>query len=169
VSSLDLSRLSPGDAEVALRSFGRRYRAELRPVPDDDRTDELAGRLGPDGESALDVVSDVTRTLGLLGAEMRRTLTLDRPVLHPAVADGGLRHWDAPAPDSVDDALRLLDAELDDLLDTTGLAANGDDWTRQGTVADGGSRSALDLLKEAVRVAADGLDRVRAVLAAVGS
>ena len=66
MSSLDLSRLSAGDAEVALRSFGRRYRAELHPVGDDDRIDEIATRVGPDGESALDVVSDVTRTLGLL-------------------------------------------------------------------------------------------------------
>ena len=167
MSSLDLSRLSPGDAEVALRSFGRRYRAELTPVGDDDRIDELAARLGPDGDSALDVVSDVTRTLGLLGSEMRRTLTLEEPLLHPAVADPGARHWDVPAPESVDEALTLLDHELDALLIAMGDATAAEDWARTAPVARDGRRSALDLLKEAVRVGADGLDRVRAVLAAV--
>ena len=167
MSPLDLSRLSAGDAEVALRTFGRRYRAELHPVGDDDRIDEIASRLGPDGESALDVVSDVTRTLGLLGSEIHRTLTLDQPVLHPAVADASLRHWEVPPPASVDEALTLLDHELDAVLDTMGAAGNADDWTRTGTVAGGGTRSALDLLKEAVRVGADGVDRVRVVLASV--
>jgi hypothetical protein len=167
MSSLDLSRLSAGDAEVALRSFGRRYRAELQPVGDDDRIDELAARLGPDGESALGVVSDVTRTLGLLASEIHRTLTVDEPVLHPAVADASARRWDVPPPESVDEALVLLDHELDDLLRIMGEAGNTDDWTRTGTVAGGGTRSALDLLKEAVRVGSDGVDRVRGVLASV--
>jgi hypothetical protein len=167
VSSLDLTRLSPGDAEVALRSYGRRYRAELKPMADDDRTDELAARLGPDGSSALDVVSDVTRTLGLLSSEIHRTLTLDEPVLHPAVADPSARQWDAPAPESVDEALTLLDHELDTLLEAMGAATTPEDWARTAPVAGDGRRSALDLLKEAVRVGAEGLDQVRAVLASV--
>jgi hypothetical protein len=167
VSPLDLSRLSAGDAAVALRSFGRRYHAELLPVGDDDRIDEIAARLGPNGESALDVVSDVIRTLGLLGSEIHRTLTLDEPLLHPAVADASARHWDVPAPESVDDALTLLDHELDALLEAMGAAESTDDWTRTANVAGGGTRSALDLLKEAVAVGAGGLDRVRAVLASV--
>ena len=50
-----------------------------------------------------------------------------------------------------------------------GEAGNTDDWTRTGTVAGGGTRSALDLLKEAVRVGSDGVDRVRVVLASVRS
>jgi hypothetical protein len=166
MSPLDLSRLSAGDAEVALRSFARRYRAELQPVGD-DRIDELAARLGPDGESALDVVSDVTRTLGLLASEIHRTLTLDEPVLHPAVVDGSARHWDVGSPDSVDEALGLLDRELGAVLETMAAAGSTDDWTRTATVAGGGTRSALDLLKEAVRVGSDGVDRVQAVLASV--
>ena len=167
MSSLDLSRLSPGDAEIALRSYARRYRSELTTVADDDRIDEIAARLGPDGESALDVVSDVTRTLGLLGSEIHRTLTLDEPLLHPAVADPSARHWDVPAPESVDEALTLLDHELDSLLGAMGDATMAEDWARTAPVAGDGRRSALDLLKEAVRVGADGLDRVHAVLAAV--
>jgi len=167
MSSLDLSRLSPSDAEVALRSYPRRYRAELQPVAGDDRADELAARIGPHGESALDVVSDVTRTFGLLGAELHRTLTLDRPVLHPAVADASLRHWDTAAPEHVDEALVLLDHEVDALVEVARSVTDADEWTRRGSVAGGGSRSALDLLKEAVAVGAAGLDRVRAILTAV--
>ena len=167
MSPLDLSRLSPDDAQVALRSYARRYRAELRPVPGDDRADELAARLGPGGESAIDVVSDVTRTLGLLGSELQRTLTQDEPVLHPAVADPSRRHWDAPAPERVDDALVLLDHELDSLVELARSVTTTDDWTRRATVAGGGSLSALDLLKEAVAVGAAGLDQVRTTLAAV--
>ncbi len=167
MSSLDLSRLAPADAEVALRSYGRRYRAELAGGPDDDRADELANRIGPDGVSALDVVSDVTRTLGVLDAELRRTLTLDDVVLHPAVSEPSLRHWDAPASDTVDEALDLLERETGGLVDTMRLATTAEDWTRTGSVAGGGAVSALDLVKEAVRVGAEGLDRVRLVLASV--
>ena len=114
-------------------------------------------------------MSDVTRTLGLLASEIHRTLTLDEPLLHPAVADASARHWDVPASESVDEALALLDHELDALLETMSEAGSTDDWTRTGTVAGGGTRSALDLLKEAVRVGSDGVDRVRAVLASVRS
>jgi hypothetical protein len=167
VSDLDLTRLSPDDAAVALRSYQRRYRAELLPVPGDDRAEEIAVRLGPNGQSALDVVSDVTRTLGLLGSELHRTLTLDEPVLHPAVADASRRHWETPAPESIDDALVLLDDELDALVEQARSVTTAEDWTRRGSVAGGGTRSALDLLKEAVAVGAGGLDDVRRTLVAV--
>ena len=163
----DLTRLGPGDAEVALRSFVRRYAAELLAVPGDDRGDELAARLGPAGESALGVVSDVTRTWGVLGHELHRVLTLDDPLLHPAAADPRQRHWDTAPPDTVDEALTLLGHEVDALLDVMAGVTSADEWTRKGEVAGGGTLSALDLVKEAVRVGAEGLDRVRDVLAAV--
>jgi hypothetical protein len=165
--SLDLTRLAPGDAVVALRSFPRRYRDELVPIPDDDRIEEFATRLGPDGESALDVVNDVVRTWVLLGQELRRVLTTDTPMLHPAVSDPSLRHWDTPGPDSTGDALALLDgqsADLVQMVETVGLA---EDWTRTGPIAGGGSLTALDLLREVVRVGAEGLDGVHRVLGTV--
>jgi hypothetical protein len=167
VSSLDLSRLAPADAEVALRSFPRRYRAELASGPDDDSADELANRVGPGGMSALDVTADVTRTWGLLDAEMVRTLTLDDAVLHPAVSDPSRRHWDAPTAETVDDALDQLDHEATGLVESMRLATNAVDWTRTASVAGGGTISALDLLKEAVRVGADGLEQVQRILVAV--
>jgi hypothetical protein len=167
MSSLDLSRLTPDDAQVALRSFPRRYRAELAPGPVDDELDELAARLGPGGESALDVVSDVTRTWGLLGHELRRTLTDDEPMLHPATLDRSKRRWETPSAGSVDEALELLGHESDELVDVIASVGTVEDWARSAPVAGGGSTTALDLVKEAVRVGAEGLDRLDLVLTAV--
>ncbi len=165
--SLDLSRLAPDDAVVALRSFPRRYRDELVPIPDDDRIEEFATRLGPDGESALDLVNDVVRTWVLLGQELRRVLTTDQPTLHPAVTDPSRRHWDTPGPDSTEDALALLERQSDDLVEMVTSVSLADDWARTAPIAGGGSLTALDLLREVVRVGAEGLARVHTVLEAV--
>jgi hypothetical protein len=167
VATPDLSRLSVGDAEVALRSYVRRYGAELRAVEGDDRADEIANRFGPGGESALDVVSDVTRTIGLLDHELHEVLTRDDPVLHPATADERQRRWDTPGSETIDEALTFLGHEIDQLLSTMSMVDTGDDWSRSGTAAGGGRLSALDLVKEAVRVGADGIDRVARILTAV--
>jgi hypothetical protein len=171
VAGLDLSLLTPADALVALASFPRRYRAELNPLPDDeqaaDRADEQAGRLGPEGVSALDVVSDVTRTWGLLSHELRRVQTLDQPTLHPAALDGSARHWDTPAPDSIDEALVLLGHEADALADAIRSYPTADDWARRAHAPGGASATALDLVREGVRVGSEGLGRVAEILAAV--
>jgi hypothetical protein len=167
VAGLDVSRLTPEDGLVALASFPRRYRGELAPVKDDDRADEMAARYGPKGISALDVVSDVTRTWGLLGHELRRVQTQDDPTLHPATFDASARHWDTPAPDTIDEALVLLGAEADDLADAIRTYPTAQDWARPATVAGGRAVPALDLVREAVRVGADGLGEVTDTLAAV--
>jgi hypothetical protein len=167
VAASDLTRLSAGDAEVALRSFVRRYGATLRAVSGDDRADEIAHRFGPTGDSALGLTCDVTRTIGVLDHELRQVLTVDDPVLHPAASDPRQRHWDAAPADTIDEALTLMAHEIDQMLDTMGLVTTADGWTRTGTVAGGGRMSALDVVKEAVRVGADGLDEVARVLASV--
>jgi len=171
VAGLDLSLLTPADARVALASFPRRYRAELAPGPDDDqatdRAEGQAARYGPDGVSALDVVSDVTRTWGLLSHELRRVQTLERPTLHPAALDASARHWDTPAPDSIDEALTLLGHEADALSDAIRAYPTADDWARPARAAGGAAATALDLVREGVRVGSDGLARVAQILAAV--
>jgi hypothetical protein len=167
VANPDLSRLTPEDARVALASFSRRYRAELSPVAGDDQAEELASRFGPEGVSALDVVSDVTRTWGLLSHELRRVQTLDDPTLHPAAMDAGARHWDTPAPDSVDEALALLSHEADQLTEAIRTYPTAAAWARPATVAGGTRVTALDLVREAVGVGAEGLRRVADILAAV--
>ena len=167
VTNPDLTRLTPEDARVALASFPRRYRAELSPVVGDDRAEELAARFGPEGVSALDAVSDVTRTWGLLSHELRRVQTLDDPTLHPAAMDPGARHWDAAAPDSIDDALELLSHEADQLTEAIRSYPTAAAWARPATVTGGTRVTALDLVREAVGVGAEGLRRVTDTLAAV--
>src|SRR4029077_10234551 len=56
MSPLDLSQLSGPDAVVALRSYPRRFREALAPVPDDPDIDELVHRISPDGTATIDHV-----------------------------------------------------------------------------------------------------------------
>ena len=163
----DLSHLGPQDAVVAFRSYPRRYAAELEGFAGDDSPDELAARVGPDGVSALQIVSDVTRTWGVLGGALDQVLHHDDVVLHPAITDPRQRHWDAAAPDTVDEALVLLGHEAEALAGLVTGVLSASDWTRSGAVAGGGTVTALDLVKDAVGVGADGLATVRTVLAAV--
>ncbi len=164
---LDVSRLTPEDARVALASFPRRYRAELAAVVDDDRADELATRFGPGGVSALDVVSDVTRLWGLISHELRRVQTEEAPTLHPAVTDADQRHWDTPAPDTIDEAMTLLGHEADELSEAIRSYPTAQDWARPATVVGGSRVTALDLVREAIKAGADGLGQVAEILAAV--
>src|SRR4051794_33744195 len=116
----DLSHLGPQDAVVAFRSFPRRYGAELTGIEGDDQPDELAVRIGPEGESALQIVSDVTRTWAVISAALAQVVRTDDPVLHPAIADPSQRHWDTPAPETIDDGLSLLGHEAEALADQVG-------------------------------------------------
>jgi hypothetical protein len=122
--------------------------------------------MGPDGGSVVRIVSDTTRTWVLLHEAVRRITITDTPVLHPAVADPAQRNWEAPAPPTLADALDLLTdaatAFADDV-DRTPLSA----WSRTGAIAGGGTTTALDVLREAVRVGHDGLGATERTLAAV--
>ena len=165
VSSTPQSPILPADAVVAMRSWPRRYRAALLPV-DDDETIERAGQLGPQGVSALDLVTDTARTWALLGRALHDITISDSPVLHPAVTDPAARHWEASVHDPL---LSILD-QIDD-----GAAALADafaelpaaDWKRSATTAGGTAVSALDIAAEAVRVGADNLRQIESVLASL--
>lgn len=162
---MDLSRLAPSDASAALRSYARRYRQLLAPVADDD-VEEVAHRVGPEGRSAIEIVTEVTRTLVLLHEATRRITVHDTPVLHPAVIDRTQRRWEAAPPERLDDVLGLLsDATASFADDVDRVSADG--WTRRGTVAGGGSTTAIDVVREAVQVGRDGLDAATRTLDAV--
>jgi len=166
VDDLDLSRLAPADAAAALRSYPRRFRGLLAPLDPDEDPEELAQRLGPSGCSVLGIVTDTTRTWVLLHDAMRRITITDSPVLHPAVTDSTRRDWEAPAPATLSDALGMLEdtaAAFADDVDRTPATA----WTRTGTIAGDGTTTALDVLREAVRVGHDALGAAGRTLAAV--
>jgi len=147
----DLTRLSPQDAVVTLRSLPRRFRTALRPA-DDDNLDEFAERVGSSGRSPLDFLVDADRSLTLLHRSLEQVLRQDDPVLAPATLDPAAREWPSTHA-GLDGELAHLEGsatELADLAERTAAA----DWGRTATVAGRSAPiEALDVLREAVRTA----------------
>lgn len=161
----DVSQLAAPDAVVALRSYPRRIRAAVLPLADDPTVEALAERVGPEGHSAVDIVVAVTNTWVLLAQALRQILVSDEPVLHAGVLDPSEREWDPPPGTSADGALDRLGDEATVLADAVdGVASR--DWSRTGTVAGGGSITAIDLVRESVRVGAQGLADAQAAIRA---
>lgn len=166
MSDIDLTRLAPSDAVVALRSYPRRYRNALRPIDDDDVA-ELAHRVGPEGRSSAEILSDVTRTLVVLREALHQVSVNPTPVLHPAIVDPTERRWETPVPEDLDEGLTLFADEATAMADAIqGVATDG--WTRTGTIAGRDTAvSAIDVAREAVRVGHIGLTDIERTLAAV--
>lgn len=161
----DVSQLAAPDAEVALRSYPRRFRAAVLPITDDPAVEALAERVGPGGRSAVDLVVAVTNTWVLLAQALRQVLVDENPVLHPGVGDPGQREWDVPPGTSAEGALDRLADEATALADAAGRVSSRD-WSRTGAVAGGAQVSAIDLAREAVRVGAQGLVDAEAAIRA---
>lgn len=158
----DVSRLAPGDAIAALRSFPRRFRAVLAIADDED--DGVLHRPGPDGRSAVEHVDHAARTLATLADAVRRALEEERPVLHRGVVDEDARQPAYGLDADVQASLDLLVLEAEGLADRVEHVP-ADDWARAAAVAGGDDVTALDLLREAVRAVAihlSGAERARA-------
>lgn len=111
-----MAPLSPADAEVALRTFPRRWRALLGGLDQDDP--DTAARLlrtGPDGRTALAAAVGAAATLEVAEGQVRRTLMSERPSLPPG---------SAPSAGSLDEALDRIDVAAPVLATTVaGIAA----------------------------------------------
>ena len=164
--SFDVSSISPNDAETALRSYPRRFRAALLPIEDDPAVEELAQQVGPDGQSALEHAADAVRSWTVLREAFRQIQVSDTPVVHAAVADASLRQWEAPFRDTVGGLLEQLDDEAVAFADAV-AEVSGDQWERRASVAGGGTVTALDVAREAVVVGHDQLGAVERTLAAL--
>lgn len=158
----ELGRLTPADAAVALRSFGRRFREVVRP-------DELAGD-GPDptvvppGSSSapVEVLARTTATLRRRQRAIEQILAEPTGRLDPADLPGGPTAPGLPAPASMATGLDDLAAALVDLAelaDRTPLPR----WERTAPAPTGPMRAA-DLLADAVAVGRSGLDDFGAAL-----
>ncbi len=168
---LDLSRLSPGDAVVALRSFPRRYGRLLSTFGDDEAPEDLLHRPGPGGLSALDQAQRAARSFAALHDALHRVLIEDGPAVGIDAASGpvALPGQRDPSVEAVLDGLgrgaRALAEEA--------AGAEPDAWRRTATVdpgvvgtGEGRTLSALDLVREAVRAGAEGLRAVESALVA---
>jgi len=161
----DLSSLPPADALVALRSFPRRYRESLQPIEDDESIEEMAQRVGPDGLSMVELVADTVRTWTVQREALRQIRLADTPVIHPAVVDASARQWEAPVHETLAGALAQLADEATELGDEV-EHFSAHTWTRSATAAGGASVTALDVVRDAVRVGRDNLDTAGQALAA---
>ncbi|MCB1016412.1 MAG: hypothetical protein KDB10_15080 [Acidimicrobiales bacterium] len=151
METADLAQMSPQDGVAALRSLPRRFRAALRPVDDPD-VEEWAERVASSGHAPLDHLVDAERSIGLLAGALGQVLHHDTPVLVPATTDPAVREW-PPHRGSLDDELARL-GETAEALASLAERVPAGDWGRTATVAGGGgSVSALDVLREAVRTA----------------
>jgi len=166
MTGLDVSKLLPPDALAALRSYPRRFRSEVAAFDGDDSIEELAARIGPAGESAIQIMSDVSRTWTVLAEALRQTLITDDPVVLAAVVDPSQRRWDTPPPDSLADVLTVLDHSADALTDRISAIDDLDDWNRRARVAGGGEVTALDIVRNATVAGHDGLAAVHDALVA---
>ena len=163
---IDLTKLTPKDAVAALRSYPRRFRSALAPIDDDERVEELGQQAGPDGQSAVEKTADVVRTWTVLREALRQIEVNDTPVVHAAVVDPAQRDWEAPVRETVATVLEQLDDEAASFADAVATVPS-EQWTRSATVAGGGSVTALEVVREAVRVGHDQLAAVEKTLAAL--
>lgn len=164
--AIDLTRLSPGDAVAALRSYPRRFRSTFAPVDDDENFEELAHQDGPDGISAVTATADTVRTWRILGDALQQIRVADTPIVPRAVVDPAERSWETPVQETVNSVLDQLDEHAAELAEAA-AAISGDQWNRSAEVSGGGTVTAFEVVKEAVRVGHDGLDVVERTLASV--
>ena len=165
--AIDLTRLSPGDAVTALRSYPRRYRSALALVDDDESLEELAHAEGPRRRRPR----SRPRPARCGPGDPRRRPPADPGGGHPdraprAVIDPAERSWEAPVTRDGGRRARPARPQASELAEAA-AAFSGDQWNRSADVSGGGTVTAFDVVKETVRVGHDGLDVVERTLASV--
>jgi len=161
---MTMANRPPADAVVALRSLGRRWRGLFAGLGEEESSDDIAHRVGSDGQAALDHAVRATRTLSLLGRAVEQALVDDDAVLHPAVGDAAQRVWDDKPAGTVDDTIAELAHETDRLADRVDRVT-AHEWQRRASVAgQDADTGALDVLWDAVDSAVAELKAAEATL-----
>lgn len=148
---MDLSKLAPADAVVALRSLERRYRGLFAGVGDDESPDEIARRPAANGWSAIEHVVAAAWAIAACHRALQRVLNEDVPHLDPAEVDPAQRDRPGSPTGTLHERLAELGLEANAMADAMEHVP-ADDWERLGLVDDGSSRrvSALDVARSAV-------------------
>lgn len=162
--SVDVSRLSPADAAVALRSFPRRFRAALTELGDGaDGPEDPLRRPGPGGYSSLQHADRTGRALAAAGEALHQVAVQERPSLPAAAADSAACPWAEDARLGVEPVLAALASESNALADAVSGYPSAE-WERVGELEGRRELTALDLVRRAVQTASDGLRAVEAAL-----
>lgn len=148
---MDLSKLAPSDAVVALRSLERRYRSLFIGLGDDESPDELARRQAGNGWSALEHAVAAAWAIAASTRALDAVLSTDTPLLDPQQVDPVLRSRPGPPTGTVHERLAELGLEANQLADRVDRVS-AKEWDRMGLLDDGSGRrvSALDLVRSAV-------------------
>lgn len=148
---MDLSKLAPADAVVALRGLERRYRGLFTGLGDDDSPDDVARRSATNGWSALEHVVAAARAISAGGRALQRVLHEDTPHLDPADVDPALRDRPHSPSGTLHERVAELGLEANAVADQLEHVPAGD-WDRLGLLDDSSARrvSALDIVRGAV-------------------
>jgi hypothetical protein len=167
---MDLSKLAPADAAVALRSLERRYRGLFAGLGDDESPDEVAHRKASNGWSAIEHVVAAAWAIAASNRALQKVLHEDSPHLDPTDVDPALRDHPGTPSGTVHERLAELGLEANGLADRIDRVP-AKDWDRIGLLDDSSGRrvSALDIVRSAVdagvthlRAAEYALNEVRA-------
>ena len=148
---MDLSKLTPADAVVALRSLERRYRGLFAGLGEDESPDDLAHRKAPNGWSAIEHVVAAAWAIAAAGRALQRVLNEDTPHLDPVDVDPALRDRPGTPSGTLHERLAELGLEANALADQLEHVA-AQEWERLGLLDDCSARrvSALDIVRSAV-------------------
>jgi hypothetical protein len=163
---MDLSKLTPADAAVALRGFERRYRGLFAGLGDDESPDDVAHRqVG--GWSAIDHVVAAARAIAAADRALAAVLASDDAQVTAEDVGAAPRPHPGSPTGPLHERLAELGFEAVALADRIG-GAHADDWRRTATVSGTGRTvTALDVVRAAVDAGVGHLNAAQKVLATV--
>jgi hypothetical protein len=163
---MDLSKLTPADAAIALRGFERRYRGLFAGLGDDEAPDDVARRQ-VSGWSAIDHVVASARAIGAADRALAVVLSSDDARVAPEDVGAAPRPHPGSPTGNVHARLAVLGFEAVALADRIdGVPA--DDWRRTAAASGTGREvTALDVVRAAVDAGVSHLNAAQKVLAAV--
>jgi hypothetical protein len=166
---MDLSKLAPSDAAVALRSLERRYRALLSELGEEESPDDVAQRrAGATGWSVLEHIVAAAWAIAACGRAAEAVLTTDTPRLDATDVDHSARPRPGSPSGTVHERLAELGIEAGQLANRVERVASHD-WERAGVTTDGSGRrvTVLDVVRAAVDAGVSHLRAAEQVLAQV--
>ena len=163
---MDLSRLPPSDAAVALRGLERRYRGLFSGLGDDEAPDDVAHRQ-VQGWSAIEHIVAAAWAIAAAERALAAVLTRDTPNLAAADVDPDARPKPGSPTGTVHERLSELGLEAVALAGRV-EAVPAEDWDRKATVeGTGRTVTALDITRSAVDAGVTHLRAAETVLNAV--